>query len=486
MNAQALIRLLARRSVVATFAALVLLAVAIALLDREFRGGVPFVMFVFVYNVAGAGFLLALGSFLARAANELGSIHIARTIPGLRRNVNVGVIGCALVMPVGGVLFLRFMLPEQFAVVPLGTMWALHVFLFSLGVGLSWSWLLPSVLGVLAVKFSALLPVLRTSPWTVATIALVVSCALLAVWHRRFLGPLPSTKGKPRRHWGWLSSPFAPSAPVAIRSEKSLRDRPGWRLPDQRIFSLVRAGAYERLGHRRGGQSGAMISGLLCVFFVFALVIHSASRAPNTGGFTTFARLLLSGDASRYAILHHLFAVLIGGMAYVTAVTHDGTLRPTLWHPISRLRHATVVFVAHLRQNVLFAGIAVLFAGLAILWATHGATLPSTSALRAFLLPPVFAFILMPIPQALFPNGPEAFHRRVNPLKQLTAGLLGGGFALLTAYWTANWPSGNGSELMSGPLRGTLLLNTAVAIYGGYFLWLRHHYVRADLRPRLT
>jgi hypothetical protein len=268
-----------------------------------------------------------------------------------------------------------------------------------------------------------------------------------------------------------------------------LHNRPDWWLPDTGIYSWVRAGDYERLGHRRGGQFGALVMWVGMVYLIFGFVIYSASKNPAAGGFAKVAVEMFTADQLPHGleILRHLFAALTGGVAYVAAISLDGTLRTNVWHPLSRRRHATTVFLSHLRQNSIFAVLVVVGSGLLMVICSNIAgVLPGAGAFRAFFMPAVFAFLLMPIPQALFPHGPDAFHRRLNPLKQLGAGAFGAGLALLTIYWSLHWPMAGWPEKMPFWLRCAELLFFAMVIQGGYYVWVHRRYARADLRLRIA
>lgn len=486
MSLRVLLRPLARTSVLVTFGALTLVAVAIKIFDREFRGDIPFAILLVVYNSVVAGLLISFGRFLGRITVELEGIRISRTIPGLRRKVNQGILILVLLVPAFGTLFLGLNVPEQFAAVPALTQWSLEVFLFSLGLGFRGWWLMSTLLSVLLLKLPWLLSQFRAAPSLSAIVALVAAGVLLAIRHSRFLAPALAGE-KPVPNWSWRN--FSPRSLTRSprRSEKALRDRPGWRLPDIGVIALVRAGSFERLGHQRGRQLGVLAIWVMYVFLGFGLLAYAASGSTGSAGFVDFAAQLFTGDepGQRVAVLRHLFAALTGGVAYVAAVTLDGTLRPNLWHPVSRRRQAATVFLSHLRQNFRFAAILVVAAcGLVAVFARVAESPPGFTAIRAFVMPALIAFVLMPIPQALFPNGTDAFHRRVNPLKQLAAGVLGGGFSLLTIYWASYWPLKEWQAQMPLWLRATLMTTLGLAVYGGYFMWLRYRYARFDLRSR--
>jgi hypothetical protein len=199
-----------------------------------------------------------------------------------------------------------------------------------------------------------------------------------------------------------------------------------------------------------------------------------------------YSRVFLDSQPAPGAdVMRVLFALITGGLAFVSSLMLDTTLKPQIWHPLSRRLRSRVMFFSQLKQNAFFAGVHVLtaFAVLAaFIWATRSSF--NLRAVSAFLLPALYAFVLMPIPQAFFPNGAEVFRTKSEPKTQLLAGLVGGSFCLLVAYWTVYWPLKSlRGDLSFGVSAGFLGLLGA-AVYLGFYRLLSLRFASSDLRSR--
>jgi hypothetical protein len=487
MNLSIVLRLLARRSVWITGTIWLVLICAFLTLtrsdlyvdDRHIR-----TVFRFVYAAFTIGSLLAFGSFIARAMAELQSVRLAKTIPGLRRRVNQSIFVLVPLVAIVATVFTFIALPDQFAGRDCGPVFLSSAFLFSLGLGLGWSWLQFIVLAgfLYRVRFFTQL---QTNPLLYSIVATSVCVLLLYVRHRRFL----SDSGAPRRGlWSWLTASFSIGA-TPWRNEKHLPDRPGWSDPTASVAlaKLLKAGALERLGQSAGGLLARTWLSTVILFAIYVGLVFWASKGQNQiTPRDFFEQVFIRWDAHPVTdVMRVFFAITTGAMAFLCSLLLDTTLKSDLWHPISRRSRAQMVFFSHLKQNALFAALHSLTAFVVVVlfhWCS-----PYSLSLRpvsAFVFPAIYAFVLMPIPQAVFPNGAEMFRQKADPRKQLVAGISGGGMSLLVGYWNFNWPHRMLHDQVSPTTRGALLIVTALAIYAGYYAFLASRYAKCDLRCR--
>jgi hypothetical protein len=441
--------------------------------------------FRFVYVAFTIGSLLALGGFIARATAELEGVRLAKTVPGFRRKVNAAIVLLVPLVASATTGFIYAALPDQFGVGEIGPVFLSAAFLFSLGLGLGWSWLQFVVLVGFLYRIRWFFEQLQTSPWLYSLIAAGACAMLLWVRHRRFL------TGKSVRRdglWSWLAASFSIGA-TPWRSEKHLPDRPGWSeaLPSVALPKLIKAGALERMGHGAHGLVGRTWLSTVVLFTIYTGVVIWASTGQNlitTWAF--FVHVFLRGDAHPVTdVMRVFFATMTGAMAFLCSLLFDTTLKSNLWHPVSRRQRARAVFFSHLKQNALFVTLhsATAFGVVALfdLVTPYGM---SWRALNGFVFPAIYAFVLMPIPQAMFPNGADTFRQKADPKTQLIAGIIGGGMSLLVAYWTFQWPHRLVHDQLHFGVRLALLGVTAVAVYAGYYQLLVARFAKCDLRWR--
>jgi len=488
MKSPVVLRLLARRSVWITGTVWLLLIGSLLSLtrtdlyvdDRHIR-----TVFRFVYAAFTIGSLLALGSFIARALTELEGVRLAKTIPGLRRKMNQSILMLVPLTAAAATGFTFLALPDQFSTGDIGAVFLSSAFLFSLGLGLGWSWLQFIVLAGFLYKIRWLFAQLQTNPLLYSVVATVICGLLLYLRHRRFL----RASGAPRRGvWSWLAASFSIGA-TPWRNEKHLPDRPGWKdlTPSVELGKLLKAGELERLGHSTCGLVARTWWSTVVLFAIYAGWVFWASTgqtAMTTRQF--FEQVFIRWDAHPVTdVMRAFFAITTGAMAFLCSLLLDTSLKPDLWHPVSRRSRARVVFFNHLKQNALFA----IFhgaTGFVVVALFHLASPFSLSLrpLNGFVFPAIFAFVLMPIPQAVFPNGADMFRQKVDPKKQLVAGLIGGGMSLLVGYWTFHWPHRIIHDQLDFGGRVALLAMTATAVYLGYYALLTTRFSKSDFRWR--
>lgn len=492
MRSRALSGLLLRPSLAATMGIIAALTAVLIWMRQAIDdpGAAGRVFFPIVFNALACGLLVSLGGFLGKVTAELETIRLARTVPGVRRWINFHLLLLVPIIALLALLFLRLALPAHFEAIHPGTQWCVNVFLFALGLGLGgYPWFLYGVLGLIFINLGYLLEHLRDDPARASLIALLGAGVLLGLRHRMFLAPFSGERGPgslARRLW--LATPFA-DVSAGRRTPTSGREAGDWDGPAAGITlaKLVQAGVYERLGQKRGRDWGRVGLSLALVYACFGILLFAASRQYPGLGFGGFLSRVFTGDKpdQTMAVMRHLFAALTGGMAYICAVTHDSSLRAILWHPVSRSFRFRAVFFSHLRQNVIYAGAHLLVAALVVAGLARPAGVAmSIALLQPFLLPTLIAFALAPVPQAIFPNGADDFHGKVNPLKQLLAGILGGLFCLLSIYWTAHWPTTELQAGLPGFPRLALAVGGAIAVYAGYYARMRHYYLHTDLSRR--
>ena len=483
MTTLAFPRLLARRSVAITLGAIAVALGGVAYLEHTLGSDLPRIFLTVLYNAAAFILLISFGGFVGRALGELTHIRLSRVIPGLRRQAT---LSAALAVPVlSGTVTLLLLLcrPGQFHQVAPLTYWALAAFALALGLGLSGSWALVVVVCAIALKLPVLLPLLHTRPVTVELVALAGAGLCLGLRHVRFLPPLGSVWAR----FSWLRSPFVLLG-RARDAGSSAQTLPPARpiTPGLGVRKLMRAGVYERFGGDWKNLAVRTLFWVTIIDAIFGAILYTLATTGRTrGGNIVVAVLTSSEPTTPMLAARGLFAALTGCIAYISAVMLDTTLRPTFWHPVPRARLAAADFYSHLRQNLLFAGTHLTLTVIVITLFTAIAGVEAhPDALLVFALPSLVALVLMPIPQALFPNGADMFRRKVDPLLQLGAGLLGGLFSLLTVYWAFHWPV-KPFETTFPPTAKVLLAVLAAAVsHLAYYACVRRRYARADLRRR--
>lgn len=492
MNVLVLFRLLARRSVIITLSIWFVTGVVLLHNCGTIYKQVPPVRIYFrlAYTALVIGSLISFGGFIAKVTSELEGVRLSRTVPRLRRRINGSVLFCVPVVATMAVVFLYLAIPEAPGALPVLPLWLTAAFLFCLGFGLGWSWLLFVALVVFLAKISWVFHVLRNHPIPSSIVLFGLCLGLLAIRHRRFL----TSPGAPNRHaFSWLTSVFN-IGPQPRRTGQTLRDRPDW--PEETasvaVAKLLKAGVHERLGHKRGGLWGWTTLSVLLVYFIFGGLIIWAWTGQQALTLKEFAATMFTQSppdklAQLADALRVIFAVTTAMIAFLCSLLLDTTLLPNLWHPISRRVRGQSAFLSHLRQNLIFTAVH-LSAAFVVVLAFHVAfsTPVSRATLSAFLAPVVFAFILMPFAQAMFPNAVQTFRTKTDPKTQLLAGLTGGLFCLLTAYWTSYWPAKALHDQLSDGWRVAFLVGTAAATYGAYYVLLRWRCTRMDLRFRTT
>ena len=486
MNSRSLLGLLARPSMVITLGGMAVITLGILFVQHNYMdAGDPrsTTYFQILYTALALIFLISFGGFLGRVTSELNEIRLCRTTPGLRHQINLSLLLSAPIVAGIVVGFMELTVPGYFRTTHPVTQWVVNIFFFSLGLGLGWSWLMVTVLTLIIAKLAFIIDHLHSAPLMSSAVALAGALVLLRIRYSRFLAP---NERVPHSFLG-LRWPATRSleAPGIQRTSPS-RD---WldHNPSIALSKLVKAGIYERFGHRRGsflGRVGLSVASVQ-VLYGFWLYYASLNRSPSFGPF--ILRIFTEGKPDQMiTILRLSFAGLLGGFAYVSSVTLDTTLAPNIWHPLSRRLLGKAVFISHLRQNSIFTAAhlsaCVLF--FLVLRAVSGIPIDH-AALNALLTPALLAFILMPIAQAFFPNGADTFRRGANPLIQLFAGITGGLFCLLVIYWTAYWPSKYLHAQLSPEILSSLLAVFAVIVYTAYYAFLRRRYSRADFSPRV-
>lgn len=486
MTTLAFVRLFARRSVAITLFAIAAAVGGVAGLDHTIGEVIPRIFFTVLYNVAAFALLISFGGFVGRALSELTRIRLSRVIPGLRRRA---ALNAALLVPLlsGAVtLLLLITRPGQFAQLSPVTYWALAALALALGLGLSGSWALVVVVGVIALKLPVILPLLHTRAAAVELVALGGVFACLGLGHVRFLPPL----GAGWSAFSWLRSPFA----LASRARDA--GSSAFNPPAQPEFSpgigvtkLMAAGVYERFGR---GWISLVVRTALCVAIIdatFGSILYTLSAVGRTRGIVNFATAVFASPEPTLAMTatRGLFAVITGFVAYISAVMLDTTTRPNLWHPVPRYRKADADFCSRLRQNLLFAGLHLALT-LVFVWvfAAGNHTSVNHDAVLIFAMPCLTLLVLMPIPQAVFPDGVDTFRHKVDPLVQLAAGVLGGVFCLLSVYWAFHWPLKACESTLSSTAKVCGVVLAAAISHLAYYAHLRRHYTHANLRPRMA
>jgi hypothetical protein len=490
MNASALLGLLGRRSLALTLGAMAIILIAIFSVDHSFLDpNDPRRVFYFqvVYNAVAIAILISLGGFLGRAIGELDRVRVSRVIPGLRRQITQSLALLIPVIAAVALVGLYVLIPQRFGSVHPVTRWFLNVFLLSLGVGLGWSRLMPVAIVLLVAKISAVMNHLQHDAVLSSAVALIASVALLTLRHQRFLAPAQNKIGRT------LSSPLLSlesGQPGSGAQRKPVtRVAPDWapRTSDLSLPLLLKAGSYERLGGTRGRLLGRLALSILAVYLIPACLSYGAFKHHTGMGALGLARAFFTAPQpdQELRILRYLFAASTGCVAYLCSVLFDTSLLPTLWHPFSRRLRGRAAFLSHVRQNLIFTlghglvASALIFVGLFFSHEVWSATV-----FEAFIMPVLFAFVLMPIPQALFPNGAELFRQKTNPLTQLLAGLVGGAFALLTTYWVAYWPTKSLHDVWPLTYRLGLLGATGVIVYAAYSVYTHAYYSSKDFTRR--
>jgi hypothetical protein len=489
MNSRALPGLFLRPALVAAFAVIaavtgLILLVETALRDVSLPHGPP--VFPIVYNILTAALLVSLGRFADKLTAELDATRLARAVPGLRRKIRAHVALLVPVAAMSGLGFLAWAVPGQFPVFSPAAQGCLNAFLFCLGLGLGRSWLLSAALALLVSRHGFVVERLRESPGAFSAVALAGSGLLFWIWQARFL---PPAHAKFVTFWRFLRLNPAAKDVLTRRTGDPLRDAAGWTEPAPRLTlaKLLKAGVFERLGDRRGKLWGALawsVAGVYAVLFLLVFTLAKKYPGQELAGFcqSVFTR----GQPDQWiGIARVVFAALTGMAAYLSAVVFDTSLRPNLWHPVSRRLKASAVFWSHLRQNGAFAlthlAVAFLFvAGFGL----RAGQWPDLAVFGAFLMPSLIGFLLAPLPQALFPHGADTFQAKTNPLVQLAAGLLGGTFCLVTVHWTAHWPTRELHGAWPLAARGALFAGAVLGVYGAYWAWVRFRHARVDLSRR--
>ena len=483
MTAFAFLRLFARRSVTVTFLVIAAAVGGVAYLDYAIGDVMPRIFFALLYNVAAFALLISFGGFVGRALRELARVRLSRVIPGLRRRAT---LNAALLVPLlsGAVTLLLWITrPGQFNQVAPFTYWTLAAFALALGLGLSGSWGLVVVVGVIALKLPVILPLLHTHPVAVELVALSGALVCLGLRHVRFLPPLGS---------GWstfseLGSPLVlvtkarEAGPFGVNRPLGPKVPPGLS-----VTKLMAAGVYERFGHSWASLLTRTFLWVAIIDASFGLILYALTTVGKTPPVNFTTGVFASSDPTlAMTATRGLFAALTGCSAYISAVMLDPTLRPNLWHPVPRVRMVNADFCSRLRQNLLFAGIHLALTMAFVLTFTAVKTVVAHGdVLLTFALPSLIALVLMPIPQALFPSGADTFRRKTDPGLQLAAGVLGGLFCLLTVYWTFHWPLKLYEGTFSPPAKVLLVVLTAAISHLAYYACLRHHYACTDLRGR--
>ncbi len=481
-------RLLMRRPVLITAAAMLLVTASLMMARHASLYAQEQVVRIYVRLVCVSFTtfgLLAFGGFLAKAAGELEGVRLCKVVPGIRRKINTAIL---ILVPVAGVLstaFVHLAMPDQFGLYDLPPIFLTNLFIFCLGLGLGWSWLQLPVLVVFMAKSRWLFQQLESSPALFTALILTACVMLLHLRHRRFLVATgPSGAGI----LPWFISSFS----IGVRPRRtgeSLSDRPGWDDPTPSVAlpKLIRAGALERLGQSSFGLVARIWFSVLTLYLIFGALSFWAWAGQKKLSLPEFyLQVFLNWRTDPVTdIMRVLFAIITGGLAFISSLMLDTTLKPQIWHPLSRGLRSRAMFFSQLKQNALFTGVHAL-AALAVLalFACGSSYYLNPRALSAFLLPAIYVFVLMPIPQALFPNGVEVFRNNADPKSLLLAGLVGGLFCLLVAYWTSYWPLKSiRDDLSSGT--GTALLGLfGTAVYLGYYHLLNVRFATSDLRSR--
>lgn len=426
--------------------------------------------------------LLAFGGFLAKSTGELEAIHLCKVVPGIRRRINTAIL---ILVPVAGVLstaFVHLAIPDQFSLYDLPPIFLTNLFVFCLGLGLGWSWLQFPVLVLFMAKSRWLFQELESNPALFTTLMLTACVTLLHLRHRRFLAaPGPGI-------FPWLTASFS----IGVRPRRSgeiLVDRSGWDDPTPSVAlpKLIRAGALERFGQSSFGLVARTWFSVLMVYLIFSALSFWAWVGQKKIPLPEFyAQVFLNWRSDPVAdIMRVLFAIITGGLAFISSLMLDATLKPHIWHPLSRSLRSRAMFFSQLKQNALFASVHALTAFVVLALFDFGSSDSlNVRALSAFLLPAIYAFVLMPIPQALFPNGVDVFRNRADPKSQLLAGLVGGLFCLLVAYWTSYWPLKSIHGALPFGISATLLSLFGAAVYLGYYYLLTVRFGTSDLRSR--
>ena len=490
MIARALIGLCLRPALAVTFAILASLTGAILFAEHTLRdAGAPNAPLIFqiAYNVLVGAFVVSLGSFTGKLTAELDAIRVARMIPGLRRKMRASIVVVAPTVATLALGFLAWTVPAQLQSVLVSAQWSLNVFLFALGLGLGWSWLLPVALLLVATRYGFIVEHLRDTPVAFSAAALTSSVLLVAIWAMRFLAPASAGRGFFSR-LGWLKTGSTDA--LARRTSERPGDAADWTENVGQpitVRRLLKAGVHERHGHRIGAFAGAVVrpvAGAYVLFFLLLAVLATKSPGHDPRGFAE--SVFTSATVNQWGTIARVsFAAIVGMAAYIAVVTLDTSLRPNLWHPVSRRLQARVLFWSRVRQNLCFSAAHVAIAFLLV--AGAGAIVgkwPDAAAWRSFLMPGLAVLLLAPIPQALFPHGGETFQARTSPPMQLGAGLLGGAFCLTTVYWTAHWPTTELHANLTLPAQAALLVAATLVVYGGHWAWVNFRFARMDLTRR--
>ena len=430
--------------------------------------------------------LVSFGRFVDKVTGELDALRLAKTVPGLRQKIGASVALCVPIAATLGVGFLAWALPQQFHSNSFGAQVALNAFLFCLGLGLGRSWFLFVTLSFVIARHAFIMERMQLSPTAFAAGALAISGLLLTMWYARFV---PPAHAKFAQFWRMVGLKSEAKDALARRTGDRLPDAASWNETATHLTlgKLLKAGVYERFGHRFGMLTEAIALSVVGVYSVFGvLVVTLAAKSPghDLRGFceSVFTR----EKPDQWIFIARAAFVAVTGMAgYISAALCDTTLRPNLWHPVSRRLKASAVFWSHVRQNGYFAlaHLSVAFLLVAACGALTGQR-PAFVVFATFLTPALACFLLAPIPQALFPRGAETFQSKTNPLVQLGAGLLGGAFCLVTVYWTSHWPIKAWHAELSPSARGALFVAAVLVVYGAYWAWVRFRFARVDLSRR--
>lgn len=487
MNARVLFGLLFRPSVVIALLAVALATGIVCWVEHALGSAIPRPFFSFLYNVVALLLLGSLATFLGRAMTELQGVRLSRVIPGLRRQANLGVLLAVPLATALATVFVYWRLPQQGAVVHPVTYWAAAMAFMSVQLTLANSWIAAVLSALLGSKVTALIGIFRTHPNEVTIGAIALTLIALAISRARYF-PRAGSVWEKWQHSRWFSSPFAPKAKTR-RSGAGLPDRPAPKFAASGVTlaKLAQAGVYERFGHARGRMLGRTLLWIGVIYGIFLAFAWQSLPSGHRNAEALAQQLFLSEgnrvDASQ--VLRWLFAAITGLVAYVAALVLDASPRPEVWHPVSRMLKGRVAFFSRVRQNLMFAGIH--FAVMALVFAIVAQRLgrwPYAGTMMAYLSPSLVVAMIMLIPQALFPRGAETFQRKTNVLVQLGAGLLGGALCLLCVYWSSHWPFAPLDATVPLRTRVIWLLLATLAAYRGYFLLMRRHYARADLRVR--